>query len=69
MNFTSDDYYVLTETMSRYGGSFISKLADAIRAADSLNKKKILDAFPELIKSYGPDSRFANSMRAEKSNV
>ena len=66
---THEDFYILTETMQRYGGHFMRKLADAIRAADSTNKHKILHAFPEMIRDYGPESRFAKAMLADKENV
>ena len=36
----------------------MSKLADAICVADSSNKKKLIDAFPEVVTTYGPGSRF-----------
>ena len=58
---TSDDFYILAETMRRYGGNFCAKLADAICAADSTNKHKIICAFPEIVRDYGPDSKFAKS--------
>jgi len=58
---SGEDYYILTETMSRYGGHFCKKLADAIRAADGGNKQKIIDAFPEIVKEYGPGSTFAHA--------
>lgn len=58
---SGEDYYVLTETMSRYGGHFCKKLAEAIRAADGNNKQKIIDAFPEIVKDYGPGSVFARA--------
>jgi len=66
---THEDFYVLTETMRRYGGHFCAKLADAICAADQTNKHRILFAFPEIVRDYGPDSRFAKSMLADKVNV
>jgi hypothetical protein len=66
---TSDDFYILTETMQKFGGHFCTKLADAIRAADSTNKHRILHAFPEMIRDYGPESRFAKAMLADKENV
>jgi hypothetical protein len=66
---TSDDFYILTETMRCYGGHFCAKLADAICAADTSNKQKILIAFPEIVEKYGPGSIFAKSMTAEKASV
>ena len=47
----------------------MTKLADAIRAADSTNKHRILHAFPEIVRDFGPDSLFAKSMLADKVNV
>jgi hypothetical protein len=59
LHLSGDDFYILTETMSQFGGNFCKKLADAIRAADSNNKQKLIEAFPEIVKDYGPGSRFA----------
>ena len=58
---SGDDYYVLTETMIRFGGHFCRKLAEAIRAADGNNKNKLICAFPDIVEDYGPGSRFAHS--------
>lgn len=63
---THQDYYILTETMRKYGGHFMSKLADAICVADSSNKKKLIDAFPEVVTTYGPGSRFAEWVIASR---
>lgn len=62
----NQDYYILTETMRRYGGHFMSKLADAICVADLTNKKKLIDAFPEVVTTYGPGSRFAEWVIASR---
>ena len=56
---SGDDYYILTETMIRYGGGFCKKLAETIRVADGVNKQKLVNAFPEIVESYGPGSKFA----------
>jgi len=56
LNLSHEDYLILAETMSRYGGNFCIKLADAIRAADPTNKKKIVQAFPEIVEKYGRGS-------------
>ena len=66
---TNDDFYILTETMQKFGGHFCKKLADAIRVADSTNKHRILHEFPEMIRDYGPESLFAKAMLADKENV
>ena len=38
--------------MRRYGGNFLSKLADAMVAADPDNYRKLVEAFPEIIQKY-----------------
>jgi len=44
--------FPLVDNMRRYGGNFISKLADAMVAADPKNYKILLDAFPHYVKEY-----------------
>ena len=53
-----DEVFEALETASTYAGSFYSKLADAALAADPTNQERILKAFPELLKNYGPESSF-----------
>jgi len=55
---TPTETYQLTVRMETYGGKFISSLAVAIRYADSINKNKLLAAFPEIVAKYGPKSAF-----------
>lgn len=50
--FTQADIIAITDSMKRYGGNFIKKLADAIIAADPENRKTLLDAFPDEISKY-----------------
>lgn len=38
--------------MQRYGGSFCTSLASAARAADSKNRNKLIEAFPEIFEEY-----------------
>lgn len=64
-NFDYMDRFQLTEAMIRYGGGFFQKLASAMRSADATNFQRILDAFPEILKQYGPDSRFYKSSKEE----
>lgn len=42
----------LVDNMRRYGGNFVSKLADAMIAADLQNFKRLCDAFPDVIEKY-----------------
>jgi hypothetical protein len=47
-----DQKIQLVENMRRYGGNFVSKLADAMIAADPQNFQRICDAFPEIVKRF-----------------
>lgn len=40
----------------------MQKLAEAIRAADSDNKQKIIDVYPDVVEKYGPNSAFAKNV-------
>ncbi len=44
--------------MQSHGGSFVSSIAQALRVADPVNRQRLLDAFPDLVKKYGPTSDF-----------
>ena len=52
MTLTSDQKFRLVENMRRSGGNFVSRLADALVAADPVNTQKIYDAFPEIVEKY-----------------
>ena len=40
----------------------MQKLAEAIRVADSDNKQKIIDVYPDVVEKYGPNSAFAKNV-------
>jgi len=61
---SESDIYWTFVTGSKYGGSFYKALAHAGLAADPGNKRRILDAFPELVATYGPANRLHQTMRA-----
>ena len=44
--------------MQSHGGSFVNSIAQALRVADPVNRQRLLDAFPDLVKKYGPTSDF-----------
>jgi 2-oxo-4-hydroxy-4-carboxy--5-ureidoimidazoline (OHCU) decarboxylase len=44
--------------MQSHGGSFVGAIAQALRFADPVNRQRLLDAFPDLVKKYGPTSDF-----------
>lgn len=49
---TNAEIIELADNMRRYGGNFISRLADALVAGDPINRQKILDCFPEVVERY-----------------
>jgi hypothetical protein len=55
---TESEVYGMIYRMKEYGGSFVVALAEAIRMADRTNKKKLIDAFPDYVQQYGPNSSF-----------
>jgi hypothetical protein len=42
----------IAEKMIRMGGSFAQSIGKALIVADSSNRQRLIDAFPELIKQY-----------------
>jgi hypothetical protein len=58
MKLTPSELHATLLCMERYGGTFCTNLAAAMRYADPNNKQRIMDAFPELIETYGPTGRF-----------
>ena len=44
------------DRMETFAGSFYSHLAQALRVADKSNRSRLLAAFPEITKDYGPGS-------------
>ena len=52
MTLTQQQKFQLIESMRKYGGNFVSKLADALAAADPENAKRIYKAFPDVVEKY-----------------
>lgn len=44
--------FPLVENMRRSGGNFVSKLADAMVAADPVNFDRLCAAFPEIVEKF-----------------
>lgn len=59
----SDIYWTLA-TACQYGGSFYQALGQAGMKADPGNKQRILDAFPEMVATYGTASRLHRGLRS-----
>jgi len=61
---SESDVYWTFVTASKYAGSFYQALGNAGLAADPNNKRRILDAFPEMVATYGAASRLHQTIRA-----
>lgn len=57
------DIYWTFIVAQHFGGSFFRDLAKAGMKADPVNKRRILDAFPEMVSTYGPASQFHKLLR------
>lgn len=54
----STQFHSMIVLMEKYGGSFVSSIAQALRYADPKNRQRLLDAFPDLVEKYGPNTKF-----------
>jgi hypothetical protein len=61
---SNSDVYWTFVTAAQYGGSFYQAMGNAGLAADPNNKRRILQAFPEMVATYGPASKLHQTMRA-----
>lgn len=50
-----EEKYIVSENMVNYGGSFVSKLGEAVKRADPTNLNKIKNTFPEYWEKYYND--------------
>ena len=57
----STDFHRMLCLMESKGGTFVSSLSQALRYADPVNRQRVLDAFPDLVEKYGPNSPFNKS--------
>jgi hypothetical protein len=57
---TYDEVYQMIFRMEKYGGSFVKALAEAFKVADPTNRQKLIDAFPNYVNEYGPNSQFTS---------
>lgn len=62
---TETDIYWTFATAYQHGGSFFQALGFAGLKADQGNKRRILNAFPEMVATYGTTSRLHRSLRGE----
>ncbi len=55
---THDEFIHTCHTMRVYGGGFATSIAEAGLSADSGNKLRLLQAFPEVFAKYAPGTAF-----------
>ena len=65
---TDSDIYWTFAAAHHYGGSFYQALAQAGMKADPTNKNRIIEAFPELLDTYGVSSKFHQTLRSGTSS-
>lgn len=53
---TPDQRSITLHAMSRFGGGFVGRLAEAWKRADQINANCLGEAFPDLLERYGPGS-------------
>jgi len=53
---TPNETFQTFQTAIRHGGGFMAKLAEAGLVADSDNRRKLLEAFPQLEQCFGPQT-------------
>lgn len=54
---THDEIVYTCDAMLAYGG-FAAHIANAMFVADTANRNRLLEAFPDLFEKYGPGSDF-----------
>jgi hypothetical protein len=60
---TSDDLFWTFQTAKQHGGGFISRLADAGLVADPGNRRTLVQAFPQLLHCFGPQTLIHKQLR------
>lgn len=61
---TPNEFRATLLCMERFGGTFTGHLAAALRTADPSNRQRIWDAFPDILKKYGPGGMFQHTEEA-----
>ena len=55
------------DLMQKYGGGFVSSLADCVCKADLNNQIRLIQAFPDIFEEYGPTGVFWEGNRLSES--
>ena len=58
---TDIEFFEMTERMEKFGGSFVIALSYTFRRADSFNRQRLLNAFPDYVEQYGPNGEFVRN--------
>lgn len=65
---TSKQTYLTLRTASAYGGGLIKRLAEAAIDSSHAQRIRLLSAFPEITKSYGPDTIIYKNVLVSENN-
>jgi hypothetical protein len=57
------DTYWTFQTAIQHAGGFYRRLAEAGLLADPVNRAKIFEAWPDMIRVYGPDTLLHRQLR------
>lgn len=52
MTYTQDQILLIARATDEFGGSFARAIGKALVVADSYNRQRLTDAFPDLVEKY-----------------
>jgi hypothetical protein len=58
------EFQGLVKAMDRYAGSWGRQFSQLLKVSDPANRRRLLEAFPDLVQRYGPGSDFYESASA-----
>ena len=64
---TEEELFTTRQAMSHFGGSFVAAMSIALSRADANNTHRIIEAFPDLLEQYGPETHFYRAMKEAQS--
>ena len=62
-----DDFFIMREAMTRFGGRFVKSLSICLAYADPVNREILIDAFTQdTVVNYGPGTSFFKTIEEER---
>lgn len=61
MTLNGKDFDIFVETLDRRGGGWAEAFSTLLRRSDPIRRQRLLDAFPDQLKQFGPGSNFFRS--------